>query len=63
MNIGSYFQVFPSTDIDQDLNKRASLLLNQTFTARPCDIEQISSTEQALRPMFTQIGMENMFSS
>jgi hypothetical protein len=39
-----FLQVFPSTDIDQDLNKRASLLLNQTFSAHSSDIGQISST-------------------
>jgi hypothetical protein len=33
----TFFQVFPSIDIDQDLSKRASLLLNQTLNAHSSD--------------------------
>jgi hypothetical protein len=36
-------QIFPSTDIDQDLNERASFLLNQTFSAHSSDTGHISS--------------------
>jgi len=33
----AFFQVFPSIDIDQDLNKRTSLLLNQTLNSHSSD--------------------------
>ena len=39
-----FTQIFPSTDIDHELNKRASLLLNQTFSAHSSDVGQVSST-------------------
>ena len=35
--------MYPSTDIDDDLNARASLLLNQTFSGHSSDLPQISS--------------------
>ncbi|CAF0897234.1 unnamed protein product [Didymodactylos carnosus] len=42
-DIPEMIEIFPSTDIDQDLNKRASLLLQQTVSAQS-DIGNVSST-------------------
>ncbi|CAF2705533.1 unnamed protein product [Rotaria sp. Silwood2] len=44
-NLPESIEIFPSTDIDQDLNKRASLLLNQTFSAHSSDTGHISNTD------------------
>ncbi|CAF3000303.1 unnamed protein product [Rotaria socialis] len=52
-NIPEFIEIFPSTDIDQDLNKRASLLLNQTFSAQSSDIGHVSSTGIGSTPSTT----------
>ncbi|CAF0795609.1 unnamed protein product [Rotaria sordida] len=52
-NIPEYIEIFPSTDIDQDLNKRASLLLNQTFSAHSSDVGHVSSTGIGSTPSST----------
>ncbi|CAF0773726.1 unnamed protein product [Rotaria sp. Silwood1] len=52
-NIPEFIEIFPSTDIDQDLNKRASLLLNQTFSAHSSDVDRVSSTGVGSTPSST----------
>ncbi|CAF2859193.1 unnamed protein product [Rotaria sp. Silwood2] len=52
-NIPEFIEIFPSTDIDQDLNKRASLLLNQTFSAHSSDVGHVSSTGIGSTPSST----------
>ncbi|CAF3810371.1 unnamed protein product [Rotaria sp. Silwood1] len=65
-NFPESIEVFSSTDIDQDLNKRASLLLNQTLSAHSSDTGHTSNTdidstriivmhEQPTRPVNTRI--------
>ncbi|CAF4880744.1 unnamed protein product [Rotaria sp. Silwood1] len=65
-NLPESIEVFSSTDIDQDLNKRASLLLNQTLSAHSSDTGHTSNTdidstriivmhEQPTRPVNTRI--------
>ncbi|CAF3513849.1 unnamed protein product [Rotaria sp. Silwood1] len=65
-NFPESIEVFSSTDIDQDLNKRASLLLNQTLSAHSSDTGHTSNTdidstriivmhEQPTRPINTRI--------
>ncbi|CAF4052034.1 unnamed protein product [Rotaria sordida] len=44
-NLPESIEMLPSIDIDQDLNKRASLLLNQTFSAYSSDTGHISNID------------------
>ncbi|CAF1084270.1 unnamed protein product [Adineta ricciae] len=52
-NIPEFIEVFPSTDIDHDLSKRASLLLNQTMSAHSSDVGHVSSVGIGSTPSTT----------
>ncbi|UJR33943.1 hypothetical protein I4U23_021361 [Adineta vaga] len=52
-NIPEFIEVFPSTDIDHDLSKRASLLLHQTVSAHSSDIGHVSSVGIGSTPSTT----------
>ncbi|CAF0854458.1 unnamed protein product [Adineta steineri] len=52
-NIPDFIEIFPSTDIDQDLNRRASLLLTQTPSEHSSDVGHISSVGVGSTPSQT----------